>query len=594
MTLTHSFLTSYTTFTTRTGMMKNLPKELLDHVLSFVPLEDIWNNCLYVSRRFQEAAEVHAYSSVTLIEKNVETVLKRYRSGHWRNLREIAFQPSLPSPEYPWSQIFDEPAPSVYREDAATLRAYDEEYTRQIRFLFDTIRALEDHHAASPVKGSIELTVYLPTMAIDLNDFPLQRAFSSWRIHLLSSSSLPTLQSIRSLTLARPQQNSIATRRDSSSAHMTVRKLDYRVLLDISTRLPGLTTLQCRLGAEELGENSTSSSSGWNTALRYIRGDWLGPRRDARSDFADTVEIAKVGSLRHVDFDFLFPIEDISTVDQRVSMPNLIGQQCCDSLSSSLRVLSYGLRSMRLRGIFDSSLFWPANGGDAPSWPNLEHIHVMFYLASPSGSWYFESPSGLHVDNADGEIGSAQDAPYPPSSDGSDEYYENCRSGLRDNVYEFQFRSEPVSQTLTPFLTAFAKAAAQMQKLKAFELWAPIEWELQDQLEWEWDLSAIAAGSRDEMLTPSLAWGIAYADRGVRPFSSNLGEIAPAARQLWWRTADWRPQQDLHCLFQQIGSDRGDEPVVEHFDPESRLRAQGRCDFEAASQASNGLLDTPV
>jgi hypothetical protein len=159
MTLTHSFLTSYTTFTTRTGMMKNLPKELLDHVLSFVPLEDIWNNCLYVSRRFQEAAEVHAYSSVTLIEKNVETVLKRYRSGHWRNLREIAFQPSLPSPEYPWSQIFDEPAPSVYREDAATLRAYDEEYTRQIRFLFDTIRALEDHHAASPVKGSIELTV---------------------------------------------------------------------------------------------------------------------------------------------------------------------------------------------------------------------------------------------------------------------------------------------------------------------------------------------------------------------------------------------------------------------------------------------------
>jgi hypothetical protein len=575
-------------------MMNNLPKELLDHILSFVPLEDIWNNCLYVSRRFQEAAELHAYSSVTLTEKNVETVLKRYRSGHWRNLREIAFQPSLPSPEYPWSQIFDEAAPNVYREDAATLRAYDKEYTRQIIFLFVTIRALEDYHAASPVKDSIELIIYLPKMAINLNDFPLQRAFSSWRIHLLNSSSLPTLQSIRSLTLARAQQHSIATRRDSSSAHMTVRKLDYRVLLDISTRLSGLTTLQCRLGADELSENSTSSTSGWNTALRYIRGDWLGPRRDARSDFADAVEIVKVGGLRHVDFDFLFPIENISTVDQRVSMPNLIGQRCCDPLSSSLRVLSYGLRSMRLRGIFDSSLFWPANGEDALIWPNLEHLHVMFYLASPSGSWYFDSPPGLHVDNADGEIGSAQDALYPPSSDGSDDHYENCRSGLRNNVYEIQFRSEPVSHTLTPFLTAFAKAVAHMPKLKAFELWAPIQWELQDQFEWEWDLSAIATGTRDEILTPSLAWGIAYADRGVRPFSSNLGEIAPAARQLWWRTADWRPQQDLHCLFQQIGSDRGDEPVVEHFDPESRLRAQGRCDFEAAGQAWNGLLDTPV
>jgi hypothetical protein len=165
---------------------------------------------------------------------------------------------------------------------------------------------------------------------------------------------------------------------------------------------------------------------------------------------------------------------------------------------------------------------------------------------------------------------------------------------LRDNVYAFQFRSEPVSQTLTPFLTAFAIAASQMQKLKAFELWAPIEWELQDHFEWDWDLSAIAAGTRDELLAPSLAWGIAYANRGVRPFSSNLGEIAPVAKQLWWRTADWRPRQDLRCLFQQIGSDRGDEPVVEHFDPGSRLREQGRCDFEAASQASNGLLDTPV
>ena len=167
--------------------MENLPKELLDHILSFVPLEDIWNNCLYVSRRFQEAAELHAYSSVTLTEKNVEAVLNLYRSNHWCNLREIAFQPSLPSPEYPWSRIFDEPPPNVYREDAATLRAYDEEFTRQIAFLFATIRALEDYHAASPVKGSIELTIYLPKMAIDLNDFSLQRAFSSWRIHLLNS-----------------------------------------------------------------------------------------------------------------------------------------------------------------------------------------------------------------------------------------------------------------------------------------------------------------------------------------------------------------------------------------------------------------------
>lgn len=575
-------------------MMNSLPKELLDHILSFVPLEDIWNNCLCVSRRFQEAAELHAYSSVTLTEKNVEAVLKRYRSGHWSNLREIVLQPSLPSPEYPWSQIFDETPPNVYREDAATLRAYDEEYTRQIRLLFDTIRALEYYHAASPVKGRIELTIYLPKMAIDLNDFPLQRAFSSWRIHLLDPSSLPSLQSIRSLTLARPQQHFITTRRDSSSAYMTVRKLDYRVLLDISARLPGLTTLQCRLGADELSENSTSSAFGWNTALRYIRGDWLGPRRDARSDFADAVEDAKVGGLRHVDFDFLFPIEDISTVDQRVAMPNLIGQQCCDPLSSSLRVLSYGLRSMRLKGIFDSSLFWPTNGGDAPSWPNLEHIHVMFYLASPSGSWYFDSPSGLHVDNADGEIGSAQDALYPSVSNESDEYDEDWRSSLRDNVYEFQFRSEPVSETLTPFLTAFAKAAAQMPKLKAFELWAPIEWELQDQFEWKWDLSAIAAGTRDELLAPSLAWGIAYAGRGVRPFSSDGREIVPAARQLWWRTADWRPQQDLHCLFQQIGAERGDEPVREHFDSESRLRAQGRCGFKAAGQASDRLLDTPV
>jgi hypothetical protein len=573
-------------------MMERLPRELLDHILSFVPLDDIWN-CFYVSRKFRKAAEVNAYSSVTLTEKNAEAVLNRYCSGHWRNLREIAFQTSLPSPEYPYSRLFDETPPNIYREDAVTLRAYDEEFTRQIGFFFDTIHTLENYHAASPVKGSIELIVYLPKMAINLDEFPLQRAFSSWRIHLLNPSFLPTLQSIRSLVLARPQQHSIAARRGSNSAYMTIRRLDYRVLLDISARLPRLSTLQCRLGADELSANSTSSAFGWNTTLRYALGDWLGPRRDARSDFADAVETANAEGLRHVNLDFLFPIKDISTVDQRIPMPNLIGQRCCDPLSSSLRVLSYGLRSMRLRGIFDSSLFWPA-GGDTLCWPNLEHLHVMFYMASPSGSWYFDSPPGLHVDNADGEIGFAQDELYPPSSDGLDEYHETHRSALSGRVYKFQFRSEPVSHTLTPFLTAFAKAAAQMRKLKAFELWAPIEWELQDQFEWEWDLSAIAAGTRDELMAPSLAWGIAYADRGVRTFSSDCGEIVPAARQLWWRTADWRPQQDLHRLFQQIGADRSDEPAVEHFDPESRLRAQGRLDFEAAGLASNGLSDTTI
>lgn len=58
----------------------------------------------------------------------------------------------------------------------------------------------------------------------------------------------------------------------------------------------------------------------------------------------------------------------------------------------------------------------------------------------------------------------------------------------------------------------------------------------------------------------------------------------PRARQITWGTAEWLCKQDFMAFFLQIGAVQYGGEMLEHFEPESRLKAQGRANFGAASQ----------
>jgi hypothetical protein len=101
------------------------------------------------------------------------------------------------------------------------------------------------------------------------------------------------------------------------------------------------------------------------------------------------------------------------------------------------------------------------------------------------------------------------------------------------------FRHIPNEHIMHPFLEAFAKAAQTMQSLKAFSLWSP--------------------------LARGLAWGIAYA-RPVEPATVySPGHDFRDYRQIWWKVGDWRPDGELHQLFQNIGRSQYGETLLEYW-----------------------------
>lgn len=86
---------------------------------------------------------------------------------------------------------------------------------------------------------------------------------------------------------------------------------------------------------------------------------------------------------------FIYPICKSDWIDQRLAMPNLVKPEIYDPFSTSLRLLSYQLRTMSIRVVADETLFWTADNSTS-SWPNLKSINVMFHVATPSGTWHFQ------------------------------------------------------------------------------------------------------------------------------------------------------------------------------------------------------------
>ncbi|KAH6638042.1 hypothetical protein C7974DRAFT_422975 [Boeremia exigua] len=530
--------------------MDSLPQELVDHISSYLGRNDL-KNTLLLTTKFQRVAEQYseAFSTYTISEDNNGDFVNFCRGRLVQHLRNIKFWPSLPALDmdtYKRNREAFEDNPC--RDTIDELREMDEEFTRQIRSFFTMLHEVEQAGFLDGHRG-LELEIHSPTRAVDESEFCLHRVFTSWRIHIISPETLPQIACIRSLVIRNGTDFEWHDVPDPP-----FRKPDLRMILDIAARLPNLQVLKCNVGGDE-----------WMAALdlddaMYTVQDWPGPRRDSRHNFAKATQVIQLPTLSHVNLDFIYPIYKADWVDQRLPMPNLVKPAMYDPFSSSLRLLSYQLRTMKLRVVTDETLFWPADGS-TPSWPNLESLSVMFHAVSPSGAWYFEGPHDVGA-NEGVEI---DDSSYPPlETTEEDEIADGSFDWEVDwdahRVFA-QYRVKPTNKTLVPFLTAFAKAAALMPSLREAALWAPLTFDPEHVEQYAgFDCKEVAHATNCE-----LAWGLAYAKPGMRAFTEVVGENFAAFPQMWWYVGEWRPDPELLDLFHQIGRQEQDEPTSMHW-----------------------------
>ncbi|KAJ8115789.1 hypothetical protein OPT61_g2644 [Boeremia exigua] len=550
--------------------MDYLPQELIDRVAQLLDPDDL-ENVLVLSLKFQHAAErasgrftCFAFKEHSVEEcQNFTAIFGNHRFRYLRRIevytKYTALEPRSrarscrqkrknrdPSPE---------PEPVSCRESEQELQQKDDMFTDQVARCFEAIKAVET--SGSGGFGRLQLVVFTPTQQVH-ECYCNHRRYSSWRVHLLCPEMLPELHSVHGLSVCNPEM-------DCHVSKSTQSRIDLRVIVDLASRCPNLEYLRCKVGADEWTNRA-------DEALEHYKHNHRGPSRDTRDEFSRAVcDIKLPASLQQVQLDF---INDISsaTSEQCRTPPNLVEPNTHDTFSSSLSLLSTNLTKLELRVMADKTLFWPHDGATTPTWPNLESLNVMFHIAAPSGSWYFQGPPEAKVFE---KYSSPQHEPeYPPLQDSEEDGWHDRDSHPEQNVPTF--RVIPVDQTILPFLASFARAAANMPKLIEAMLWAPLS--LQTDVETGHDSDDSGDEPENESgadnnqidrsafaLYPddSLAWGIAYIAPGQLAFDG--GESDSSGRQLWWRVGHWRPGQELRELFRRIGQAQWGPQVIEHW-----------------------------
>jgi hypothetical protein len=176
----------------------------------------------------------------------------------------------------------------------------------------------------------------------------------SWRVHLLKPEALPSLESVRSLEVgdAWPFDGTIGQGRDATNYDWARVELDYRVMVDLVTKLPNLEYRGCRIGGDEWWPKTKQE------ATQYFTQDWAGPRRDTRHDFAEgLLSIRLPNSLRRIHLNFFHDLTSTTDIDHLTAQPDLTSPVGNNFFSTSLHHLSHHLRRLHLRVVADETLF---------------------------------------------------------------------------------------------------------------------------------------------------------------------------------------------------------------------------------------------
>jgi hypothetical protein len=216
-------------------------------------------------------------------------------------------------------------------------------------------------------------------------------------------------------------------------------------------------------------------------------------------------------------------------------MLNLVSPFLEDSFSTSLRILSYHLKELTLLVQADKTLFWPKDTS-IPMWPDLEAVFIIFHMVSPSGAWYFEGPTGEGRHTSGYEV---NEVSYPPlehtdDDEGDDWDVEDGERRSYQSNYDLQFRILPNEAVVRLCLANFARAAANMPKLKQAVLWSPLRWDIWGSDDGTRELFLLFDNQVPYNYRQNLAWGLAYYKPNYCSyFTKKPAEFFSSARRIW-------------------------------------------------------------
>ncbi|KAJ4357679.1 uncharacterized protein N0V89_002255 [Didymosphaeria variabile] len=262
--------------------MDNLPQELVDHISSYLGTEDL-KQTLIVLPAFQVAAEKYSgvFSDFELNKGTARRFVNTFGGRRLGYLQHLTFRIAIPAldEKVDWEAHPDGHPVRNFEED---LREADESFTDQIKFFFSIVKEMEDIARSEKAHGKVKLTLYTPTRYIDRENYSIQRAYVSWRAHLLEPESLPNPTSVYALRI----ENGMKVSFDIEYGPESLRKIDLRMMVDLSNKFPNLAALHCSIGGDEWLDCNEDYRQ------RSITKDWAAPRRDSRHDFARILDVA--------------------------------------------------------------------------------------------------------------------------------------------------------------------------------------------------------------------------------------------------------------------------------------------------------------
>lgn len=525
--------------------MDQHPQELVDRICQSLEIQDL-RHTLLLSRRFQLASErlSGAFTRRVFTASTAKKFIDTYSSHRLLYLRQVEIRPVFP-------RLQQSPDNIACRESETEIRLRDEGFSRQIQFLLTTLKTVEDR-AGKWAPGRIRLTMFTPTRQVD-TDVCLHRRYTSWRVRLLSNLLLPELRSVCAFEVFHG-----APVNEIDMVKRTLFKLDYRVLIDLASKFTNLEYLGCNVGGDEWTPPFEDE------VAQHFMEEYAGPTRDTRNDFARALESAELPkTLRRIQLDFLNPLSEVGGLDQRRSMPNLIGTAPYDTFSSSIKLLTHNLRKLQLRAVVDESVF---SNSSMASFANLESLDVMFHPVHPSGSWYFKGPDGEGDDTVGREL-TMDDYPSLTAIGDEDDFHNRLEDegDRRSTTEPAEFRIVPIDDKIVPIFSAFAKATSEMPRLKEAALWSHLMWapgELELEYQPEDLVDAPEAGQ-------FLGFGVQYLKPNEKVWSPRTGVDYSASRQIWWSVGKWRPNEELQELCQNIGRREHGGALIEYWsDPQ--------------------------
>ncbi|KAI9164013.1 hypothetical protein HJFPF1_05648 [Paramyrothecium foliicola] len=509
--------------------MDDLPQEILDHIISFIPKYSghasptsehklIRPGLATVSHAWQEAVEPLTFKELHIKDTELWKlceVFSRARGARRRHLlRTLHYDVVLPS--------YSDAACAEYETD------HDREENNGVASR--TVRQILQYLSQWPVDTNLRLLIeiYSPMDGT-------RRGEERWNKERMAAR--------------------VGTRRD-----LFENRYHYSYI-----RLSGIDHLQvdCVRDLTYLGRNLHPSSQAHLTTLcpNITRMNWsyLEPagfqalQRQHRKDFMASLEnfdIPASATKVHVDF-------TSCDLPHGKRLPNLTGGAAEDPLSLAFHdiIARSGVQELAFAGHIDPAFFWPrklVEGSETAIWSSLVHMTVEFYYAAPSGRWYFKgSPDDPFNEPAsDDPLPISTVGHFPPgygTAEDTKAALEHNRS-LSSNVYpdglydeRDEFRLLPSDEIMVPLLEAFARRLAHAPSLKSAHLF------LQLARGGEWFVSYDALGSYDNEYTSYM----------TEPYTGS------ARARVLLHVQDWRPPETLMQMFRDLGKEvNGQEAVV--------------------------------